>query len=157
MYSLQQAIYTITHSKNKATFTQNLLLFLLHLLLFASMTRKTNILFFQPCALNKRETEISLDLLCEVEACQLVLCASDRGVCHSPLAHYGQPLNQEGCRFAMDGSKLPLPRCPSTSLFQRGRGLKYAPLSTMTVRVISLILVWPVSFCKCVSWCDSSR
>lgn len=143
MHSLQQAIYTITHSKNKATFTQNLLLFihlfLLHLLLFASMTRKTNILFFQPCALKKRE--ISLDLLCEVEACQLVLCASDRGVCHSPLAHYGQPLNQEVCRFAMDGSKLPLPRCPSTSLFQRGRGLKYAPLSTMTVRVISLILV----------------
>lgn len=90
--------YLILQKKTKATFIQNLLLFI-HLLLAASMTRKANILFFQPCALEN--IGISLIILREAEVCQLVLCASEQRVCHSPLSLYGQPLNPEVCRSAM--------------------------------------------------------
>lgn len=160
---------------SKATFTQNLLLFIhlfLLLLLFTSMTGKTNILFFQPCALMRRKTEIVLIFLCGVEVFQLILCGC--GLRHSPVSHYGQPINHKVGRFAIALQKnvyssnygwskvasAQMCKSPSTSLCQRGSGSKYASLITMAVSVpvcTSLTSIWPVSFWKSVSWCDSSR
>lgn len=138
----------------KATFTQNLLLFIhlfLLLLLFTSMTWKTNILFFQPCALMKRKTEIVLIFLCGGWVFRLILYGC--GLRHSPVSHYGQPITHEVCRFAIALHKnvyssnygwikvasAQMCKSPSTSLCQRGSGLKYASLITMTVSVFTNI------------------